>query len=242
MHGSMTGQPASSLVDEISPSFQNAMTHKLFWSAPYQTELDTHITQVEGDQVQVAQTIFFAFSGGQESDAGTLGGYPVLQADKREQSIVYTLPAGHSLRVGDAVSMQIDWARRYRLMRLHFAAEMVLQLVYQLRPGIERIGAHIAVDKARVDFASDTSLAPLFASIEASAQQLVSADLPIVTAFSDEQAGRRYWEVEGFARMACGGTHPRTTAEVGSLKLKRKNTGRGKERIEILLDAPAAEA
>jgi Ser-tRNA(Ala) deacylase AlaX len=38
--------------------------------------------------------------------------------------------------------------------------------------------------------------------------------------------------------MACGGTHPRTTAEVGALRLKRKNTGRGKERIEILLDAP----
>jgi Ser-tRNA(Ala) deacylase AlaX len=46
-------------------------------------------------------------------------------------------------------------------------------------------------------------------------------------------------EEEGFARMACGGTHPRTTAEVGPQRLKRKNTGRGKERIEILLDAPA---
>ncbi|MCP3658169.1 alanyl-tRNA editing protein [Herbaspirillum sp.] len=215
------------------------MTHKLFWSAPYQTELDTTVTAVDGDQVQIAQTIFFAFSGGQESDAGTLGGHPVLQAEKRDQTIVYTLPPGHGLRVGDAVHLQVDWARRYRLMRLHFAAEMVLQLVYQMRPGIERIGAHIAMDKARVDFASDTSLAPLFPAIEAAAQELVAAGLPIVTAFSDEAAGRRYWEVEGFARMACGGTHPRTTVEVGTLRLKRKNTGRGKERIEILLDAPA---
>lgn len=212
------------------------MTTKIFWSAPYQTELDTMISAVDGDRVQVAQTIFFAFSGGQESDVGTLGGHPVLQAEKREQDIVYTLPSDHGLQVGDAVRLQIDWARRYRLMRLHFAAEMVLQLVYQMRPGIERIGAHIAVDKARVDFASETSLAPLFPAIEAAARQLVAADRPIVTAFSDEAAGRRYWEVEGFARMACGGTHPRTTAEVGTIRLKRKNTGRGKERIEILLD------
>ncbi|WP_299531642.1 alanyl-tRNA editing protein [uncultured Herbaspirillum sp.] len=212
------------------------MTCKIFWSAPYQTELDTMISAVDGDRVQVAQTIFFAFSGGQESDVGTLGGHPVLQAEKREQDIVYTLPSGHGLQVGDEVRLQIDWARRYRLMRLHFAAEMVLQLVYQMRPGIERIGAHIAVDKARVDFASETSLAPLFPAIEAAARQLVAADRPIVTAFSDEAAGRRYWEVEGFARMACGGTHPRTTAEVGTIRLKRKNTGRGKERIEILLD------
>lgn len=213
------------------------MTHKIFWSAPYQTELDTVITHLDGDQVQVADTIFFAFSGGQESDAGTLGGHPVLKAEKRDMSIVYTLPTGHGLQVGDAVNMKIDWERRYRLMRLHFAAEMVLQLVYQLRPGIERIGAHIAADKARVDFASESSLAPLFGDIEAATQSLVAAGLPIVTAFSDEQAGRRYWEVEGFARMACGGTHPRTTAEVGKIRLKRKNTGKGKERIEIMLDA-----
>jgi Ser-tRNA(Ala) deacylase AlaX len=173
------------------------MTHKLFWSAPYQTELDTTISAVDGDRVQVAQTIFFAFSGGQESDAGTIGGHPVLQAEKRDQTIVYTLPAGHGLQVGDAVHLQIDWARRYRLMRLHFAAEMVLQLVYQMRPGIERIGAHIAIDKARVDFASETSLAPLFPAIEAAAQELVAAGLPIVTAFSDEApipAPRRRWE------------------------------------------------
>jgi Ser-tRNA(Ala) deacylase AlaX len=203
--------------------YRHIMTHKNFWSAPYQTELDTIITAVDGDQVQVAQTIFFAFSGGQESDAGTLGGH-VLQAEKRDQTIVYTLPAGR-LQVGDAVHLQIDWARRYRLMRLHFAAEMVLQLVYQMRPGIERIGAHIAIDKARVDFASDTSLAPSSPAIEAAAQELVAAGLPIVTAFSDEAAGRRYWEVEGFARMACGGTHPRTTAEVGALRLKRTEHG-----------------
>jgi alanyl-tRNA synthetase len=42
--------------------------------------------------------------------------------------------------------------------------------------------------------------------------------------------------VQGFATMACGGTHPKSTGEIGALKLKRKNIGKGKERIEI---APA---
>jgi Ser-tRNA(Ala) deacylase AlaX len=40
--------------------------------------------------------------------------------------------------------------------------------------------------------------------------------------------------------MACGGTHPRSTAEVGALRLKRKNIGKGKERIEISLLESAA--
>lgn len=217
------------------------MTQKIFWQDPYLSELNTAVAAVRGDQVYLQSTIFFAFSGGQESDAGTLGGYPVLAAAKDGLDIVYTLPSGHALVAGDAVALRIDWERRYRLMRLHFAAEMILQLVYQHCPGIERIGAHISADKARIDFARDDSIAVLFPVLEQEAGALVAAGKPIVTAFTDELAQRRYWEVEGFARMACGGTHPRSTAEIGALTLKRKRLGKGKERIEITLagQAPA---
>lgn len=211
------------------------MTRKVFWDEPYRTTLDTVVSQVNGKQVQVEATIFFAASGGQESDSGWLGAYPVIKAEKIGLEIIYTVPPEHSLKVGDRVTWRIDWERRYRLMRLHFAAEMVLQLVYRLRPGIERIGAHIAQDKARIDFASDESVSPLFPEIEQAALDLTKRDLAIVTNFSDVEAQRRYWKVEGFATMACGGTHPKSTGEVGALKLKRKNTGKGKERIEITL-------
>lgn len=214
------------------------MTKKVFWDDPYRTTLDTVVSHVDGDRVRVDATIFFAFSGGQESDAGSLGGYPVISAEKRGLDIVYTLPRDHALRVGDSVTWRIDWARRYRLMRLHFAAEMVLQLVYRLRPGIERIGAHIAQDKARIDFASDTNLSPLFPEIESAVADLSKRDLRIVTDFSDVDAQRRFWTVDGFATMACGGTHPASTGEIGMLTLKRKNTGKGKERIEVMLLDP----
>jgi alanyl-tRNA synthetase len=211
------------------------MVRKIFWLDAYRTAHKTRIAGVDHQRVRLEETIFFAFSGGQESDTGTVAGHPVLTAEKKGLDIVYTLPPNHSLQAGDEVEVAIDWDRRYRLMRLHFAAEMVLQIVYKLRPGIERIGAHISADKARVDFAMDSSIAALFPQIEAQVATLLAADLPIVTAFADEAAERRYWEVDGFARMPCGGTHPRTTAEVGAIKLKRKNTGKGKERIEISL-------
>lgn len=211
------------------------MTQKLFWNDPYQTRLDTEVTQVDGDQVWLRETIFFAFSGGQESDSGSIGGYPVLLAQKQGLEIAYTLPADHTLTPGTPVHISIDGARRSQLMRLHFAAEMVLQLMYQLRPGILRIGAHISADKARIDFASDSSLSPLFAVLEEQTLALVNRDLPIQTAFSDVAAERRFWSVEGFAQMPCGGTHPRSTGEIGPLALKRKNTGKGKERIEVML-------
>jgi Ser-tRNA(Ala) deacylase AlaX len=211
------------------------MTHKLFWDEPYRAELDTSVAGVDGADVTLAETIFYAFSGGQESDAGTIGGHPVAQARKQAREIVYTLPAEHELRPGDSVRVCVDWVRRYRLMRLHFAAELVLELTTRHHPAIEKIGAHIAQDKSRIDFAWPASLAPDLPAIQASANALIAADHPIASAFSDEAAERRYWEIAGFARVPCGGTHLRRTGEIGPIALRRKNVGRDKERIEITL-------
>ncbi|WP_346778797.1 alanine-tRNA synthetase second additional domain-containing protein [Burkholderia sp. Ac-20344] len=58
------------------------------------------------------------------------------------------------------------------------------------------------------------------------------------TVVSHVDAQRRFWTVDGFATMACGGTHPASTGEIGMLTLKRRNTGKGKERIEVRLAEP----
>ena len=211
------------------------MTQKCFWQDPYLTRLDTCIASVNGDDVTVEQTIFYAFSGGQESDTGTIGSYPVLQARKDGKEIIYMLENGHNLKAGDVATMAIDWTRRYRLMRLHFAAELVLELAYQNLPPITKIGAHIAEDKSRIDFEWSESIASAFPMLKEKVQALIGANHAIISAFSDEDNERRYWEIEGFARVPCGGTHLKSTGEVGEIELKRKNIGKGKERIEIYL-------
>jgi alanyl-tRNA synthetase len=209
------------------------MTRKVFWDDPYLTRLETRISGVQEDQITVEDTILYAFAGGQESDHGSIGDYPVLQARKEGLEIFYTLEAAHTLQPGDPVIMQIDWERRYRLMRLHFAAELILELAYQNLAGIQKIGAHIAPDKARIDFEWGEIISSAFPWMKAKALDLIQADHPIISAFSDEIREERYWEIVGFARVPCGGTHLHTTGEVGGLDLKRKNVGRGKERIEI---------
>ena len=214
------------------------MTKKIFWEDPYLTRLDTSITGVKGSDVTVERTIFYAFSGGQESDQGTLGGYQVLEARKDGLEILYTLPVEQSLKVGDPVSMTINWERRYRLMRLHFAAEIVLELIYQHFALIEKVGAHIAQNKSRIDFEWPENFSKYLTLIKEEAMTLIKADHEIVSAFSDETNEQRYWEISGFARVACGGTHLRRTGEIGPIELKRKNVGKGKERIEIYLNTP----
>ncbi len=211
------------------------MTRKQFWCDPYQTELLTRVRRVEGERVWLDATIFYAFSGGQESDSGSIGGRSVCLAEKQGPDIVYTLEPGHGLQAGAEVAVKIDWPRRYRLMRLHFAAELVLEVICRQAAGVEKIGAHIAEDKARIDFALGQPITALLPAIAAEAQRLIEADLPIVSAFSDVAAERRYWELPGFARVPCGGTHLKRSGEVGNIALKRRNLGKGKERVEIYL-------
>jgi len=211
------------------------MTNKAFWSDPYQTVLETTVATVSGADITLSETIFFAFSGGQESDAGSIAGKTVLSAQRSGLDIVYTLPDDHGLVVGEAALIEIDWVRRYRLMRLHFAAELVLELFYRNLVGVNKVGAHIAPDKARIDFAWPESIAPLLAQIESDANSIISANLEIKTAFDDEPNERRYWEIDGFSRVPCGGTHVRRTGEIGPIRLKRNNKGRGNERVEIYL-------
>lgn len=211
------------------------MTRKVFWEDPYATTHETEVAEVRGAEVTLRSTILYAFSGGQESDRGSIGGHELLQARKDGLEIVYTLPENHGLRPGQPVTLTLDWERRHRLMRLHFAAELVLELVTRTVPGAVKIGAHIAQDKARIDFACPAPITPLLAGIQAEANALIASDRPIRCGFDDVALERRYWEVEGFAKVPCGGTHVRSTAEIGPVRLKRDNVGKGKERVEIRL-------
>ncbi len=208
---------------------------KLFWPDPYLTRIDATVTTVKANAVTLDRTVAFASCGGQASDDGTIGGRPIVRARRLGLEIEYLLPEGHGLRQGQRVAVVIDWPTRQLVMRLHFAAELVLALMAQAHPEAEKVGANITRDKARLDYMWEGSIAEVFPWLERELERMVSADLPIRSAFSDEAEERRYWEIEGFARVPCAGTHPESTGEVGRIRLKRVNPGAGKERIEIYL-------
>jgi alanyl-tRNA synthetase len=68
------------------------------------------------------------------------------------------------------------------------------------------------------------------------ANDIIASNLEIITGFEDENSEQRYWAIAGFSRVPCGGTHVRRTGEIGSIRLKRDNIGKGKERVEIYLE------
>lgn len=208
---------------------------KVFWEDPYLTEIEAKVVNVDGNIITLNQTIAYAFSGGQQSDSGTIGGFEIMEARKKGKEIFYTLEQNHDLKQNQNVAVKIDWPKRYRLMKLHFAAEIVLELVYQGYDHPKKIGANITEEKARVDFLWEGNISRIFPSLMSKINNLIDSNLDIISAFEDEENERRYWQINDFAKVLCGGTHLRKTGEIGPISLKRNNLGAGKERIEIYL-------
>lgn len=208
---------------------------KVFWQDPYLIQLDSKITFVKGNKIKLDRTIFYPFSGGQQSDSGTIGEYKVINAVKECKEIIYEIEENHDLKEKDTVQVKIDWDKRYRLMKLHFAAELVLELIYQNYNHPQKIGANITEDKARVDFNWSGNISQSFSFLNGKLKEIIQQDLPIISDFSDRVNEIRFWEIKGFAKVPCGGTHLKRTGEIGHIELKRSNLGKGKERIELYL-------
>src|SRR3989338_10733850 len=139
------------------------MTEKLFWEDPYATMCKAKVTVIEGNKVKLDRTIFYAFSGGQESDSGTIGGITVIEAVKQgdKDSIIdieYTLEKEPHFKVGDEVEVRIDEMKREKLRRLHSAAHIVYYVVIEVLGKVPIVGSNISAEKARMDFGYEGNL------------------------------------------------------------------------------------
>lgn len=232
------------------------MTNFQFWNDPYLTTLNTTVLSVEGNAVILKDAIGYAEAGGQESDHTKINHISVLESrlDPEKRFITYILPDNHGFHPGMSVHTEIEWSRRYRLMRLHFACELILVLMNRffgkkqkgvaLLPeeidhlGIEKVGAHMSEDKARIDFVLSENIEQYFPMLLSEFKAIIDANFPIETGYLNVEKRQRYWKIEGLATIPCGGTHVKSTAEVGYVSLRRKRANKGVERIYITLERP----
>jgi len=210
------------------------MTKRLFDQDPYATECEATVVSIQGLAVQVDQTVFFAFSGGQASDSVTIGGISVATAVKDEGNITYTLEEAPTFKVDDKVQIKIDGERRDKIRRLHSAIHIV-DLLFRDQAGIgDLIGSNIEENKGRLDHKSPTPITDLLPKTEEAANEFISHGYEIKRWDDEKDPNKRWWACNNW-KEPCGGTHPKSTEEIGKIKLKRKNIGSGKERIEVTL-------
>jgi misacylated tRNA(Ala) deacylase len=237
-------------------------TDQLFLRDAYLRAFDATVTAVDAEKRRVVmdRTAFYPTGGGQPHDTGTLAGLPVIDVGKEGDDVVHTVGPGPLPSPGDQVHAEIDWDRRHQLMRTHTALHILCGVIWN-EWGKAVTGGNMEPLSARMDFEFD----PLPEGFGPKVEDLVNAEiakarpvdvsfLPRDTAVEDEDLIRtkvnripesvkeiRVVDIVGLDKQADGGTHVRTTDEVGGIRVvKTESKGKGNKRIRLeVVDGPA---
>ncbi|MEV0622103.1 alanyl-tRNA editing protein [Nonomuraea sp. NPDC050404] len=214
-------------------------TVELHRTDPYDRRFDARVTVVDGNRVELDSTLFYARSGGQPGDTGTLNGLPVLDVhyDEGKQRVFHLMDDADAagLSPGVPVTGDIDWERRYRLMRHHTAQHLLwCAFVSAYGTGHRELGGDIGEAKARLDIGlAEGAPRPDADRVAAELTRLVTLDLPIRRYPGEAGEDQWVWEIDGYDPIPCGGTHLRTTGEVGRAATRVKRKGSGVFRLEV---------
>lgn len=230
-------------------------TEKLFNDDPYLKQANAKVLFVQGPYVITDKTIFYAESGGQASDAGTINGIKVSDVAKRggnrlvvkkegvdvpavtvDTIVVHKLSEEAPFKVGEVIDMQIDWDRRYGAMRYHSASHFLYHAAHKVYDSSEDTlytkGCSINDGGARFDFFGDLS-GDLVPEVERVANELIGSNLPIIMEIEPLTKDIHYWRC-GEILIPCGGTHVRSTAELAPIKVKRTKKGQTTTRLSCV--------
>ena len=215
------------------------MTRRLYWENPYQKNFEAKVLKVEGKHVWLDQTCFYPESGGQAGDAGLINGQKVVDtrfdASKDVFHIMETEPNFH---VGDSVTGEINWERRYKIMRIHAASHIMEHFLFQVFGPLKLVGSHLNENNDSSTYESEERLdLEKLTEAERRANEFIGKELPIETWPDEKKPYFRYWKCDDI-QMPCGGTHPKNTKEIGLIQLKRETGGRGREKVRTFLRVP----
>jgi misacylated tRNA(Ala) deacylase len=226
----------------------------LYLHDAYAREFDARVVAVEGNAVALDQTLFYPTGGGQPHDTGNLGGAIVTDV-RKDGSLVWHELDGSAPALEQTVHGSIDWERRHQLMRTHTALHVLCGVIWN-RWGVPVTGGNMEPLKARMDFAFDPLPEGFGPEIEALVNAELLADraiqvafLPYAAAQADPELIRtkvnmipasvreiRIVDIIGLDKQADGGTHVRTTGEVGRILVeKTESKGKGNKRLRVAI-------
>ncbi len=231
------------------------ITKKLYLSDMYTKEATATVAQIEENSIILDQTVFYAEGGGQVGDIGFINDieisntikkytkqtkmlchpdFPSIQVNTAVQHIAEANTG--SLKEGDEVDLRIDWSRRYRIMRMHSAAHVVLHYAWQIfGVDIPVKGCFIQPEKGRLDLATKLEGTKI-PELEELSNSFIQKNAKVDNIPLENEPEALYWICDGI-KMPCGGTHVKEIGEVGPLKLKRRAQGKSLDRIYIQLES-----
>jgi misacylated tRNA(Ala) deacylase len=233
------------------------MTKEIFREDAYAQSCEAQVTGHEHDGIILNQTVFYPEGGGQPGDSGSItlvdGTRLIVDNTRKPRSgdgIVHVL-ADPALApdMGADVTATIDWERRHIHMRMHTCLHLLCSLI---DGGVT--GGSIGEVKSRLDFdLQDTKLDK--EQITADLNRLIEEDHELSSSWITDQEmteradlvrtmsvkppmGKgtvRLMEIAGIDLQPCGGTHVKSTAEIGRVRVgKIENKGKHNRRVNVL--------
>ncbi len=243
-------------VQAVDETAIDAASHFVGYSA---TESQSEVLYVEGNQIVIAETPFYAEMGGQVSDTGTItvGGstYEVEDVRTAGSAIVHLCRTDVSASVGDAALAKLDVPRRRDIQREHSATHLLHEALRQvLGTHVQQSGSLVSPEHLRFDFShfekptddqlqtiEDIVNEKIFENIDVYTEDLPieqARSVPNVKMFFGDKYGDRVRVVfidPTFSVEFCGGTHVRNTSEIGLFRILHESSiASGVRRIEAV--------
>ena len=218
------------------------MTERLYYTDPYLRRFEAQVVGSEGNRVYLDRTAFYPTSGGQPHDLGVLGSVAVEEIIDEDDRIAHVLagpaPSG-------TVQCEIDWARRFEHMQQHSGQHLLSAVLVELCD-IHTLSFHLGSDTSTIDIDAPVLDPDRLHRVEERANEIVFENRPVTITFassssdlglrkpSERQGELRIVSIDRLDRSACGGTHVRSTAEIGPIMIRKLDKIRGNARIEFL--------
>ncbi len=228
------------------------MTERLYYTDSYQREFRALVVEAadDGRRVYLDCTAFYPTSGGQPFDSGTLGGAAVVDVIDEDDRVAHVLNA--PIAKGE-IAGEIDWTRRFDHMQQH-TGQHLLSAVFEELFGISTVSFHMGATSSTIDVSTAALDAKQIERVEERCAEIVAEARPVLITFEDaaadlglrkasERTGTlRIVAIDGLDRSACGGTHLRSTAEIGPLQIRKLEKIRGTVRVEFVCGLRAVRA
>lgn len=220
------------------------MTERLYYNDCYLQEFRGQVVGAsdDGKRVYLDRTAFYPTSGGQPFDLGTLGGVAVREVVDEDDRIAHVLDA--PLTAQD-VGGQVDWGRRFDHMQQHTGQHLLSAVLIELFD-IPTLSFHMGAVTSTIDVGATSLEAKRIERVEERCAAIIAEARPVTITYEDSSADLalrkasartgtlRIISIEGLDRSACGGTHVRSTAEIGPLLIRKLEKIRGNVRIEFV--------
>ncbi|MGL4392924.1 MAG: alanine--tRNA ligase-related protein [Fusobacteriaceae bacterium] len=234
-------------------------TKKIYYENNFATECEATIMEINSDGIILDQTVAFPEGGGQIGDKGIvskennicaefidtrkiegrtlfLKDFPLINV---ESKVVHYISEENLqlFNVGDKVKIKIDVERRAKATLHHSGLHVALMVYDNLKKDILKsiVGCKITDKYGRVDIRTEEKISKEEMDyIAKETKRLICENLPVEQFPYEGEQEALYWKCGNYI-MPCGGTHVTSTKDLGQIEVKRKNIGKGVDRLIITL-------